>query len=504
MKRVYILLVLLVGCFVGGKYFYDHRTEFHFYHLMLLKFRGDVALKRTSAQYHTKFIPEKYVSFRKENTAKKNLYPTWAFRLSHSVPTYAMPAIDDTDNDGIPEVYVGSYSKKLYVLDGRTGQLLWDWQLPFGVIGGRSVIVSDLDNDSKKEVIFGSHTSLPIRVYALHTAKHLNQHKRLKWVRNISGDFMEGGLNIAELNNKKYVIALSRDAPYSRGSVNIIGPKGGFLRKPVTGIDVCMNRPAVGILTDGKQLSFIHGSHKWYNARFGNKLVARELQTGKVLWSVDMPGDTGFQQHQIVDVDFDGNNEVIAYAGWKQEGFVLNGRTGEFLYRLKGKVFGYVKEDRRLFIQNKNRISCLDENGKVIYTKRFASNKTSFGVRSFEDGKFLLINLFLKEERLFMDVYNAKNGKRRLTYSAPFPELPQHVPSSDYGVFEPPDNTEIRFLTLADTDNDGYWDALVQNGDYTVNIHLPLKVHPKYDRYAPIPLRNVDNRGWFFAFADNR
>jgi len=119
MKRVYILLVLLVGCFVGGKYFYDHRTEFHFYHLMLLKFRGDVALKRTNATYNSKFIPEKHILFNNENNNKKNLYPTWAFRLSHSVPTYPVPPVDDTDNDGIPEVYLGSYSKKLYVLDGR-------------------------------------------------------------------------------------------------------------------------------------------------------------------------------------------------------------------------------------------------------------------------------------------------------------------------------------------------------------------------------------------------
>ena len=231
---------------VHGVHLFNERASYHWYHLVKLKIFGDVASSQVLELYKTQFVPAEHVVFSTEESTQ-GLHPRWAFRPSHAVPTYALPAVDDTDGDGVPEVYVGSYSRELSVLDGRDGSQLWDWRLPFGVIGGRNVGVADVDGDGEKEVIFGSAWTLPIRVYALRTAAGLRNDQRLKWARNVSGDWIEAALNIA-LEEHNYIVAATRDAPYSRGSLNVMDESGRFHYPPISGVDVCVNRIAIGPL----------------------------------------------------------------------------------------------------------------------------------------------------------------------------------------------------------------------------------------------------------------
>ena len=48
-------------------------------------------------------------------------------------------------------------------------------------------------------------------------------------------------------------------------------------------------------------------------------------------------------------------------------------------------------------------------------------------------------------------------------------------------------------LTLADTDNNGNWDCLLQIKDFVVNIKLPIKVTGAISGFAPLPFRNINN-----------
>ena len=131
----------------------------------------------------------------------------------------------------------------------------------------------------------------------------------------------------------------------------------------------------------------------------------------------------------------------------------------------------------------------MDTQGEIVYRLP----DVSFGVRFAEDGKYRLINLEYAEGELIADIYDAETGIKEQTLSAPL-SLPVYERVSDYGIFGVPVDW-LLFNTLADTDGDGNWNALVQIRDFIVDVHLPITIHPGDDPYAPIAFRNIDNRG---------
>jgi hypothetical protein len=103
------------------------------------------------------------------------------------------------------------------------------------------------------------------------------------------------------------------------------------------------------------------------------------------------------------------------------------------------------------------------------------------------------VRLTLEDDVLHSELIDAVTGEAEDRWSTPL-KLPAYPDPSAYGVFGLPP-PEVRFRTLADTDADGYWNALVQIRDFVVDIHLPFEVHPGYSSYAPIPYGNIDNGG---------
>ena len=480
--------------------------------LIQKKIIGDTDLMAVLDRFHVRFIPEKLIKFPLSKT-RDEMRPLWAFRLSHAVPTYPVPLVDDTDKDGVPEVYIGSYSKQLYVLNGITGDKLWEWHLPFGVVGGVSLAIDDLDNDGEKEILVGAHTSHPIRLYALRSAKKLGKRKRLKWVQNFSGDFIEGGVNIVTHEKRKYIIVATRDAPYSRGTINVLNAYGEFIYSPIFGVDICASRPAIGFLGHDRNFCFIHGSHKFYNAIFGNTISARDLLIGKGLWNVNLKGDTGSQNHQIVDADFDGENDVVAYVSYNEQGklelpksdgslvslnyktgdrlsIILDGVTGLVKRYFQGKLIGIITKNRSYLVQERDDgpVYCYDEKGRLRYKMR----GISFGIY-LDDSNLYLVDMFYNKNRVVLELYNAFSGSKIKKIEARL-SLPRHNMPSDYGIFGAPQDM-LEFKTLADTDNDGYWNALVLIDDFVVNLHLPIRVGRKYNPYVLVPFRNINNAG---------
>jgi outer membrane protein assembly factor BamB len=356
-RTVVTVGLILVGLGWATKYAFDHRTEYHSYHLALLKIRGDVASDRHLEKYDISFVSEAHVVFPPVE-GPESMHPKWAFRLSHAVPTYPVPVVDDTDGDGVPEVFLASFSRELIVVDGRDGTELWRWSVPFGIIGAVAVAVADLDFDGAKEVVLGTHWSLPIRVYALDAARDVPEEERVIWTRNVSGDFIEAGLSLVKGIDQTYVAVATRDAPYSRGVFAVLDARGEFVYEPVAGIDVCMGRPAIGTLPASGRVVAVHGSHNWYGAEFGHAITARNVRTGELLWTTQMPGDTGAQLHQIADVNFDGRNEVVANVAVQSQyhccdaSFMLDGETGQIMEELPGQVFGILPDSRLLLLMN--------------------------------------------------------------------------------------------------------------------------------------------------------
>jgi outer membrane protein assembly factor BamB len=234
----------------------------------------------------------------------------WKFRTTSISENYGRPLVDDIDKDGIPDVFMSSGSSKVYRLNGLTGEVVWEYALPFGLASTYANFLADLDGDDRKEFVFGTSLAHPIRVYALRTGK--NENNRVYWTRNVQGDFFSGGLNFFQTANEEIrIVTATRDAPYARGSMNILDVFGDRVVPELPGFDVCNNRPTfVDVNADG-ELDIILGSHGYSGAKYANNLTAIDSLTGSVIWSTPVGTDTGWLNFPILDIDSDGEKEIL-------------------------------------------------------------------------------------------------------------------------------------------------------------------------------------------------
>ncbi|MEW6746717.1 MAG: FG-GAP-like repeat-containing protein [Planctomycetota bacterium] len=66
----------------------------------------------------------------------------------------------DIDEDGRPEIAIGCYDKRVYVLNAEDGSPLWSYTAPYYV--GAPTSVADLDNDGHLEVVFAAHNRIGV------------------------------------------------------------------------------------------------------------------------------------------------------------------------------------------------------------------------------------------------------------------------------------------------------------------------------------------------------
>jgi hypothetical protein len=161
------------------------------------------------------------------------------------------------------------------------------------------------------------------------------------WARNVQGDFFQGGLFFFQTANGEIrIVMATRDAPYARGSMNILDGFGDRIVPEMPGFDVCNNRPAfVDVNADG-ELDIIIGSHGFYGAKYANKLTAIESLKGSVIWSTPVGTDTGWVNFPILDIDSDGEKEIIVpkdnILGIKNQSFLIFSLEGHKKGDIKG------------------------------------------------------------------------------------------------------------------------------------------------------------------------
>jgi outer membrane protein assembly factor BamB len=237
----------------------------------------------------------------------------WKFRGVSTSQNTGIPLVEDVDKDGIPDVFIGSETTRIYRLNGITGEKVWEYILPFGVASNISYFLADLDDDGMKEYVFGTTMSSPLRLYALRTGK--NEKSRAFWARSVGGDFFQGGLNFFRTSNGEIrIVTATRDAPYARGSVNILDGRGSLVVPELSGFDVCNNRPAFIDVNEDGELDVLIGSHGFYDAKYANSLTAIDSVTGNIVWSTNIGSDTGWVNFQILDIDGDGEKEIMVPA----------------------------------------------------------------------------------------------------------------------------------------------------------------------------------------------
>ncbi len=66
----------------------------------------------------------------------------------------------DIDEDGKPEIAIGSYDSHIYVLNGEDGSIKWVYTAPYYIAAPTSI--ADLNNDNHLEIVFASYNILGV------------------------------------------------------------------------------------------------------------------------------------------------------------------------------------------------------------------------------------------------------------------------------------------------------------------------------------------------------
>lgn len=138
----------------------------------------------------------------------------WAYPVHDHI--YHGTAVSDLDQDGKPELIVGSYNDTLYCLNGENGTANWKYAAT-GAITGPATL-GDIDNDGLCDVVFGSGLGL--------TA--LSNTGVLKWYYSIpNGGYTFRGAALADINNDSYPDVLF--GTYNTGVLYALNGNNGSL-----------------------------------------------------------------------------------------------------------------------------------------------------------------------------------------------------------------------------------------------------------------------------------
>lgn len=108
---------------------------------------------------------------------------------------YHGTAVADLDQDGKPELVIGSYNDTLYCINGENGSTNWKYAATGGYIGGPATI-ADLDNDGACEVLF-------ISSYVVTALSGEGIHKWHYNIPNYEQSFR--GCALADINNDAFL-----------------------------------------------------------------------------------------------------------------------------------------------------------------------------------------------------------------------------------------------------------------------------------------------------------
>jgi len=318
LQKYYLNFIVVIVTFIIIliTFIFINKYKFHEYYLFKNFLFGDTAFQNLeNINYVISEESKNYKNFNKDFTIN------WSFRPKHFQPLYPKLSIADTNNDGIKELYYASQTKKIYELNGLTGEIKRDWQFPIGQSSSKGTFLYKDNNNFY--LLTSSTISLPIKIYSL----SLNDEQiQLNWENNLHGQFVESGLNI----NKDRIVVTTRDAPYSRGSLYIFNKKGEKLYGPESTIDICNARPII------ENNYFIHGSHNFYNAKLGNTIVKRDINNGEIIWKTNVGFDTGFTTSNLIKFNNDLTSDVVVYNIEKQRSLILDGKNGSEINYIPG------------------------------------------------------------------------------------------------------------------------------------------------------------------------
>jgi outer membrane protein assembly factor BamB len=231
----------------------------------------------------------------------------WSYTTGNRV--YSSPAIGDINNDGIPDVVVGSWDRKIYALRGDNGSLLWSYTT--GNLVSSSPAIGDINNDGIPDVVVGSWD---YKIYALR-----GDNGSLLWSYT-TGNRVYSSPAIGDINNDGIPDVVVGSWDYKIYALR--GDNGSLLWSYTTG-DWVESSPAIGDINNDGIPDVVVGS-------FDYKIYALRGDNGSLLWSYTT-GNWVQSSPAIGDINNDGIPEVVVGSS-DYKIYALRGDNGSLLW----------------------------------------------------------------------------------------------------------------------------------------------------------------------------
>ena len=243
----------------------------------------------------------------------------WQYKVSSEVQT--TPLLFDINNDSKLEVIFGSHNDSLYALDGK-GNLLWSFGT--GDMINSSPVAGDMENDGNIEITFGSWDGY---VYVLDNNGNLK-------CKYLTGNSIKSSPALADINKDDTleIIIGSTD-----GKLYDLQPNGSSLTM-LWSYDTqskIYSTPAIGDLDKDGTLDVVLMSMDGY-------VYAVSGATHSMLWYYSTGSVGSYLQCQsagLADIDKDNKLEVIIGSFGSDSVYVLEGATGVEQWAKGGNYF---------------------------------------------------------------------------------------------------------------------------------------------------------------------
>jgi outer membrane protein assembly factor BamB len=213
------------------------------------------------------------------------------------------PVVADINDDGYPEVLIGSLSGKLYAVS-HAGKKLWDFRA--GASINSTCCVADIDGDGKKEVVFGCSDH---KLYALDCSG-------IKLWQFETGLEIESGICVADINKDSMpeIIFGSND-----NNVYCLDRSGKLVWKFQTGGSITA-APSLGDIHGDGNLYVVVGSHDGflYVLKSNGTLEWKYKANGKIV-----------SETSLVDINFDKKLEIVSTVCSYEENVLILSNTRE-------------------------------------------------------------------------------------------------------------------------------------------------------------------------------
>ena len=302
--------------------------------------------------------------------------PSIEWRFNTHDASFGCAAIADLDQDGKEEIAFSSYwgDSCIYVLNAEDGTLLWKKNM--NGCNDAAPIIFDVDNDGMPEVILGSSCNPVLTCFN-------GANGSIKWQTPFGGT--DSPPSIADVDGDNQMEILVGDF---EGRLNCYRALNGSLKWQVTVDDSAAIEasPALVDVNNDNHPDIIVNTWSFAGNHDSSAVYAYDGMTHTLLWKQVAPHDFIYHGAAFADVDEDGKPE-LAVTSYDGNVYLINGENGSIAWQYPTSGLTYIGDPVTIGdLDNDHHLDLVYSNGygEVDALNRFGALKWSFMMPIYE------------------------------------------------------------------------------------------------------------------------